>query len=94
MNVAMGSFEALGRLGGFAAGVGVVSYGLVLMGVAYLMDCVREITKNTRWQVPEAQRPRRSFAGLAVIASLVGISGVVLFATGLLLALGSVSDGR
>lgn len=94
MWIAMNAWEALGRLNGFVAGIGVVSYGLVLMGAAYLMDCVREITKNTRWQVPEAQRPRRSFAGLAIIASLVGITGVIALASGLFVCYASLAGGR
>ena len=38
MWIAMNAWEALGRLNGFVAGIGVVSYWLVLMGAAYLMD--------------------------------------------------------
>ena len=84
---------ALGRAATFGVGALILSWGLVLMGFACAIDCIREMTLNSRFQVPPEQRPAGRYRALAVISEVIGICSVIITLIGGWVILQAITSG-
>ena len=65
-------------------GYWMTAFGLLMLTVAFIFECVRETALNSRWQVPPESRPTRRYFVALLFAGLLGLAGAVLVVFGLL----------